>query len=170
MIDAESYEQDGRGTLQVGGLCPLADSNRCSCTLCLDPEDGQWIKEFPKVITDAEDDVTGVPYTPQASEENYLLLPARVLGWAFKTSTFAQFLVDHVHMNQDKCPEQEFDKQLIFPKTRESNKADIKNLIMAHKSNENKTSNRGKPILSDPVAGKGAGLVILLHGIEKTLL
>jgi hypothetical protein len=114
--------------------------------------------EFSETMVEAED------AAEHELDRNYLLLPSRVLGYAFKSGCFAQFFVDKVETINDEYPGQEFDKSLIFPEDKEENKADIKRLILGHKSDEGDRTIGNRPLISDAVEGKGKGLVILLHG------
>jgi hypothetical protein len=171
MVDFETYKQEV-GFLQAGDLLPWPNSNPCRCSLCLDAGDLEWANQFTQMITETENAISGVTNRPRngdKSDKNFLFLPPRVLGWAFKTSKFAQFLVDSIEEIKDTRASQEFDDRLIFPMDLEESKTDLKNFIMAHKGDENKTSKDRKLILSDPITGKGEGLVILLHGIDSIL-
>jgi hypothetical protein len=171
MVDFETYKQDV-GFLQVGNLLPWPNPHPCRCSLCLDAGDLEWANQFTQMITETENATSGVTNAPRngdKSDKNFLLLPPRVLGWAFKTGKFAQFLVHNIEEMKDTTGGQEFDDRLIFPKDLEESKIDIKNLIMAQKGDENKMPKDKKLILLDPVTGKGEGLVILLHGMDSIL-
>ena len=162
MVDFESFRQECLELLPIGKtLLPSPNVNPCNCPLCLDIGDQRWITGFSETIVEAEDGAE------RGLDRNYLLLPSRVLGYAFKTGRFAQFFVDKVETLTDEHPGQEFDKSLIFPEDKEENKNDIKRLILGHKSDEGDRTIGDRPLISDAVEGKGKGLVILLHGTWK---
>jgi hypothetical protein len=160
MVDFESFRSVSGGLL-VGELKPWPNVNPCNCPLCLDIGDQKWITGFSEIMAEAEDGVE------HELDRNYLLLPSRVVGFAFKSGCFAQFSVDEVETITDEHPGQEFDNRLIFPEDKEENKTDIKRLILGHKIAEGERTIGTKPLISDAVEGKGKGLVILLHGMWK---
>lgn len=170
MVDFESYKQDTE-SLAIGNLHPLRDFNSCQCSLCLDENDLEWAKKFSQWTPETETNIPEIQdRTPNVdlTDRNFLLLPPRVLGWAFKTGVFGQFYVDSVSITEDTEPDLGYNDRLFFPRDLEENKLDMKSLIMAHTSDDEKKtpkeSSQSSPILSDPVGGKGEGLVILLHG------
>ena len=87
---------------------------------------------------------------------NYLLLPARLLGYCFSTKVWAQFHVNKVEAIEVPDAEKAMQK-LIFPDELKGIKEDLRILIEQHGSTK-------VPMIVDPVEGKGAGLVVLLHG------
>jgi hypothetical protein len=162
MVDFESFQQDCQEVLPIGKtLLPSPNFNPCNCPLCLEIGDQKWITGFSETMVEAGDG------TDSELDRNYLLLPSRVLGYAFKSGRFAQFFVDKVETVMDENPGPDFDKSLIFPEDKEENKNDIKRLILGHKSDEGDLTIGNRPLISDAVEGKGKGLVILLHGMWK---
>ncbi|KAL8750215.1 MAG: hypothetical protein Q9199_007215 [Rusavskia elegans] len=156
MIDFAAYKQyspDGGGAL--GSLHPK-EGAACKCQLCLDNTSncGQWMHRF------ANEDMGN----SSADEDvNYLLLPARLLGYCFNNKVWAQFHVNRVQAIKIPVAETEM-KKLIFPEESDI-KEDLKILIEQHGSTI-------LPMIVDPIEGKGAGLVVLLHGppgVGKTL-
>ncbi|KAI4256793.1 MAG: hypothetical protein L6R42_006015, partial [Xanthoria sp. 1 TBL-2021] len=154
MIDFAAYKQyspGGRGTL--GSLYPV-EGAACKCQLCLDNTSNlsQWMCGF------ADEDMGNI----SADEDiNYLLLPARLLGYCFNTKVWAQFHVNRVKAIKIPDAKKEMEK-LIFPEESDSVKEDLGILIEQHGSTK-------LPMIVDPIEGKGAGLVVLLHGVGKTL-
>jgi hypothetical protein len=162
MVDFDSCQREFAVSLPINGtLVSWINANPCKCPLCLDIRDQSWITGFSETIIEAED---GAEYE---LDRNYILLPPRVLGFAFKSGNFAQFYVDAVDMTSDEDPEQEFERNLIFPACMEDNKADIKRLILGYKSDQEHQAVGDRRLISDAVEGKGKGLVILLHGMSK---
>lgn len=94
-----------------------------------------------------------------AEDNNYLLLPARLLGYCFNTKVWAQFHVDRVGPidTPDADKADNMMRKLVFPEDSDSVKGDLKVLIEHHGSTS-------VPLVVDPIKGKGAGLVVLLHG------
>lgn len=164
MVDFESFQHECREPLPVGKSVPWLNANHCNCQQCLDIGDQRWRRVFTQDDEEIEDCIE------RELDRNYLLLPSRVLGWAFKSGSFAQFFVDDVEPYINDQPGQEFDDRLIFPEHKEENKNDIKRLILGHKSDEGERTIGNRPLISDAVEGKGKGLVILLHGKCKTML
>ncbi len=126
-----------------------AEGSPCKCHLCLDNTSNysQWMHRFAREDMDnasADEDV------------NYLLLPARLLGYCFKTKVWAQFHVNRVRAIEIPDAETEM-KKLILPEESDI-KQDLKILIEQHGSTELPM------VIMDPIEGKGAGLVVLLHG------
>ncbi|KAL8720213.1 MAG: hypothetical protein Q9181_007947 [Wetmoreana brouardii] len=158
MIDFTAYNRyspSGSGGA-IGSLYPTRIT-ACKCQLCFDEESNcvQWMRRF------AED---AAGNDPANEDSNYLLLPARLLGYCFNIKAWAQFHLNRVGPietpNADKLMQ-----KLIFPEESEGVKEDLKNLIEQHGSTK-------LPLIVDPVEGKGAGLVVLLHGppgVGKTL-
>jgi hypothetical protein len=161
MVDFESFLLESRERLLVGKLKPKPNINPCNCQLCVGIEDEKWISKFSDLPVETENG------GDNELDQNYILLPPRVVGFAFKTGYFAQFYVDDVETVLDENPGLEFDDRLIFPEDKEENKAEIKRLILGHKSDERVSTIGSRPLISDAVEGKGKGLVILLHGMEK---
>ncbi|KAL9629701.1 MAG: hypothetical protein Q9204_005126 [Flavoplaca sp. TL-2023a] len=157
MIDFAAYEQyslDGVGAL--GSLDPM-EGAACKCQLCLDNTSNcsEWMRRF------ANEDMTNIP---AAEDINYSLLPARLLGYCFNAKVWAQFHVNRVEAVEMPDAKRDMEK-LIFPEEADGVKEDLKILIEQHGSTK-------LPMIVDPIEGKGAGLVILLHGppgVGKTL-
>ncbi|KAL8908079.1 MAG: hypothetical protein Q9171_005597 [Xanthocarpia ochracea] len=157
MIDFAAYKQyspGGGGAL--GSLEPEEDA-ACKCQLCLDSTSNfsQWMRRFANEDmgnSSADDDI------------NYFFLPARLLGYCFNTKIWAQFHVNRVKAINISNAKKEMEK-LKFPEELDSVKEDLRILIQLHGKTE-------LPMIVDPIEGKGAGLVVLLHGppgVGKTL-
>jgi hypothetical protein len=143
-IDFAAYQKSGPVLTRAGRLAPLLHSV-CPCSLCLDQKRKNWIKSFGKVPQEE---------APQQQVEDYRLLPARLLGYDFTTKIWGQFYVNRV--KDDVRPDQNSFDRLIFPRGSKAAKEELKTLVMYH--------GKYKSPIEDPVAGKGQGLVILLHG------
>lgn len=149
MIDFTAYKRYSlNGVCAIGSLCP-GNTVPCKCRLCFD-ENGncpQWMRKFAEKAAGNDS---------AAEDSNYLLLPARVLGYCFNTKVWAQFQVNRVGAMETPDVDNMMQK-LIFPEETESVKEDLKILIEQHGSTQ-------LPLIVDPIKGKGAGLVVLLHG------
>ena len=149
MIDFTAYKRYGPSSVgAIGDLLPI-DFSACKCQLCFDKEANcaQWMQRFAGKDPDNES---------VAENSNYMLLPARLLGYSFSKKAWAQF-----HMNKvgdtKRIDAEKMMEKLIFPEESESVKEDLRILIEQHGSAK-------VPLIVDPIEGKGAGLVILLHG------
>ncbi|KAL8933989.1 MAG: hypothetical protein Q9211_005468 [Gyalolechia sp. 1 TL-2023] len=143
------------GVCAVGSLRPMDAA--CKCRLCFDQSSNctQWMRRFATKDTghDSADE-----------DRNYLLLPARLLGYCLNAKVWAQFHVNRIGGIETVDVDQMMQK-LIFDEESEGVKEDLKILIEQHGATES-------DLIVDPVKGKGAGLVILLHGppgVGKTL-
>ena len=148
IIDITAYKRYGPGTAFIGNLSPQSIVP-CRCKLCFDEKSNpnQWMRDFAR--KDGEDD-------SENEKKNYLLLPGRALGYCLHNKIWAQFDVRKVKPIESPSS-MEFSQRLIFPEDSKTVKEDLKTLIEQH----------GKPnsdMVGDPIAGKGCGLVILLHG------
>ena len=149
MIDFTAYKQYGPSSFgAIGHLCPISIV-ACKCPLCFDEKANcaQWMQRFAGEDPDNES---------VAENSNYMLLPARLLGYSFSTKAWAQFHVGRVGDIRTIDAEKMMEK-LIFPEESEDVKGDLRILIEQHGSTQ-------VPLIVDPIEGKGAGLVILLHG------
>ena len=153
MVDFAAYKIYGPSPGSAVGDSSPRPTVPCKCKLCFDERTNcnQWMQDFGK--KDGKDDTA-------EEKENYWLVPARALGYSLHRKIWAQFHVRRVkHINTPSS--ETFFKELIFPETLKKAKEDLKTLIEQH----------GKPVeqkVGDPIAGKGCGLVVLLHGERRT--
>lgn len=150
MIDFAAYNQYSPGDGGALGSLYPEEGAACRCQLCLDNTSNcsQWMRRFANKDTgnnSADEDT------------NYLLLPARLLGYYFNTKVWAQFHVNRVQAIKE--PDAEEMGKLIFPEDSDEVKEDLRILIEQHGSTK-------LPMIVDPIEGKGSGLVVLLHGKE----
>ncbi|RYP56141.1 hypothetical protein DL771_012086 [Monosporascus sp. 5C6A] len=149
--DAEAFLQFGNGRPLLGGLLghPLSRSEELQSSF----ED---TIEFEDTVMNL-DKHKG----PDPNNDNFLLLPPRILGYATQEKVWAQFLINSVKPGGGKQP-QKFRDALQLD---ENNKHLIESLVMSFSRDSDKQ-------LVDIVEGKGRGLSILLHGppgVGKTL-
>jgi hypothetical protein len=159
MIDFAAFEEYGPGCAEVGNLKPLK-LDVCNCALCLDEgrQCKEWIQHFNM---NDNSEIGNDSCNAEKRKQNYLLLPPRVLGYCLNSKIWGQFQVQRITDIEPPSPE-DFDNKLVFPDDSEDVKQDLKTLVVQHGSTEGHT-------VADPIAGKGCGLVILLHGTEKDL-
>ena len=148
MIDFPAYKSYGPSTRALGSMSPI-HYMVCKCRLCFGGGSTchEWLRKF--AIEDGNN---------KSGDEtkNDLLLPARALGYCLHDKTWAQFHVRKVRDVQAPSSD-EYSNDLVFPEDSETAKQDLRILIEQH----------GKPnthMIRDPIAGKGCGLVVLLHG------
>ena len=92
--------------------------------------------------------------------DDYALLPHRALGFALDSKQWGQFLIKEIIEPDPAEIDEVFDKELVFPQGKDDeNKRVVKELILNHGS---KSFRR----ITDPVGGKGQGLVLLFHGLH----
>ncbi|GAB1319609.1 Transitional endoplasmic reticulum ATPase 1 [Madurella fahalii] len=98
------------------------------------------------------------------ADDNYLIFPPRILGYATREKVWGQFSLDFVSDRAEKQPDKFNDNLQLDAKYKRL----IKALVQSHELN---TTERGKQV-EDVVQDKGKGLVLLLHGppgVGKTL-
>jgi hypothetical protein len=146
----ESYQELGRGTLSLGPLQHLAPKAKfCWCNLCSDNG----------IRTEWEDlwkDPKPVDLWDQKFDQCFALLPSRVVGFALKFMYWAQFLIQGVsEINHDNNDDVWKNLYLLENKAKDTLRALVEN---------HTRSTKERRMIKDLVPGKGAGLVILLHG------
>jgi SpoVK/Ycf46/Vps4 family AAA+-type ATPase len=97
-------------------------------------------------------------------DDNYLIFPPRILGYATREKVWGQFNLDFVRDRSSKQPEKFNESLQLDPRYKRL----IKALVQSHELN---AAERGKQV-EDVVQDKGKGLVLLLHGppgVGKTL-
>ncbi|RYP17984.1 hypothetical protein DL765_004203 [Monosporascus sp. GIB2] len=149
--DAEAFLQFGIGRPLLGGLLgqPLTQSEELQSSF----EDTIEFEDTVMML----DKHKGV----DPNNDNFLLLPPRILGYATREKLWTQFLVDSVKPGGGKRP-QKFREVLQLDETY---KRLIESLVMSFSRNSDKQ-------LADIIEGKGKGLYILLYGppgVGKTL-
>ncbi|KAL1967134.1 hypothetical protein VTN77DRAFT_3425 [Rasamsonia byssochlamydoides] len=94
------------------------------------------------------------------SPEQLLLCPPRVCGFVVQSKRWVQMLVDNIEEIPQRDKDEAFDKLELPAKTKKL----LKSLVMEHA--------KGSGSIDDLIPGKGAGLIVLLHGppgVGKTL-
>lgn len=115
------------------------------------------VDQFEKNVDD-EDKV--VDSEPELEDADYMIASPVVLGWAFTEKLWLEFPVSTVE--EIKWNDKAFDS-LVLP---EDQKAIVRALVESH------TANTDSDTIDDIIAGKGRGLVSVLHGppgVGKTL-
>ncbi|PSS00675.1 hypothetical protein BD289DRAFT_450244 [Coniella lustricola] len=146
--DAAAYAQN------TSSLLPIGDRNNQDTFIDRQP-------------TTTEDDIffetvsSLKPNEPLPMEDNFLLLPPRVLGYATRQRVWGQFHLDSAS-EKDKPNPHDFKQTLQLS---QRYKDMIESLVAAH-------MHKVKRPITDIVEEKGKGLVLLLHGppgVGKTL-
>ena len=115
------------------------------------------VEQFEKTVDD-EDKV--VDTEPELEDDDYMIASPVVLGWAFTEKMWLEFPVATV--GEIKWNDKAFDS-LVLP---DDQKAIVRALVESH------TANTDSDTIDDIIAGKGRGLVSVLHGppgVGKTL-
>lgn len=87
------------------------------------------------------------------NNQNFLLLPPRLLGYATKEKAWVQFSVELTTPELSKRPEKFKDTLQLEPKYKDM----IEALVMSHDLNQ------ANPV-TDVIQDKGSGLAMLFHG------
>ncbi|KAF2688250.1 P-loop containing nucleoside triphosphate hydrolase protein [Lentithecium fluviatile CBS 122367] len=108
------------------------------------------------------------PPTKEMTEDQYMLCPPRVLGYALKQKKWAQLLVDRLQPPDEADASTFRDKLQLDSELKEL----VQMSVQAHERGK-ETNKRGQPLaLQDFAPDKGKGLVIMLYGypgVGKTL-
>jgi hypothetical protein len=94
------------------------------------------------------------------TDEQYLLLPPRVLGYALKQKMWAQFLVDGLREPEEGDASTFQDKLQLD----DEHKDLIRKSVLAHSEGKIAASGGGFKALEDFAPDKGKGLIIMLYG------
>jgi len=142
-------------------LCPkkaienFTDGQTGSGTHVLGEWDHGFVEETPR-----ESDGTPISMDTEKSFEendNYLLFPPRLLGYATQEKVWGQFSVDNTKKPPGKMPKKFHENLQLDEKYKDL----IEALVGSHESNQE----RAKELqVKDVVQNKGKGLVLLLHG------
>jgi hypothetical protein len=92
--------------------------------------------------------------------DNYLLFPPRLLGYATQEKIWGQFSVDDTKKPPGKKPKKFQNDLQLDPKYKRL----IEALVSSHESNQDRAKARQ---VKDVVQNKGKGLVLLLHGMSQ---
>ncbi|KAI9711042.1 MAG: hypothetical protein M1820_002480 [Bogoriella megaspora] len=152
IVDHKSYIQCSEDRCARMGAFALSDDvDECTCSICMK---SRALKNMMKF---GYDNVKG---NKEFEDDQYIICPARFLGYIMGSKAWAQMPVDCVTQIKQKVKLDAFEN-LIMDKNA---KILIKGLVGNHEkkklaSGDGKTKGR-----EDWIEGKGKGLVILLHG------
>lgn len=144
-----TYQSSSAPTLGTYSKCNNERYKECSCTACCN--DFEAIYHFEWDHIEASEDRGW-----SLQDEQYMMLPPRVLGYALSEKRWVQLEVTSLH-KPSGADRSNFDFKL---KTSEENKDLIRKSVLAH----------GKPNIIDYIPDKGKGLVILLWGQHSALV
>ncbi|OOF90581.1 hypothetical protein ASPCADRAFT_510750 [Aspergillus carbonarius ITEM 5010] len=134
----------------MGDLEITDNAYECTCSEC------RKSRELKNMMKFNYDDVQA---TDDFDEDQFIICPARFLGYSMKSKRWVQMPVDCVHEIKQKIRMDAFDKLIM----EETSKKLIKSLVANHEKKK-KAEDGGKVGNDDWFEGKGGGLVILLHG------
>ncbi|USW57713.1 Putative AAA+ ATPase domain, ATPase, AAA-type, core [Septoria linicola] len=93
--------------------------------------------------------------------DDYKLLPNRLYGFVFQTRTWACFDVDDKHLKEVPRDDSAWGELALPTQYKET----LESLVELHFANKQATASQGPTSIDyDFIQGKGAGLVVLLHG------
>jgi hypothetical protein len=154
MIDFEAYLEKGPLVAQVGSIWP-DDENppQCSCNEC---QDNTLLNERFRARYNEEKFQQG-----DWEEEQYMLCPPRVLGFALRERQWAQLDLLNLTRLPTKNPDDAWSTRLRLADG-DRTKDMIRDLVLGHGKLDSPDDSRLE--VDDIVAKKGKGLVILLYG------
>jgi hypothetical protein len=132
-------------------------SDMCHCGFCVGKPRSDWMDTFKNPAINF-DDLAKIP----DSEDNWLLLPYRVLGYLIEDNLWAQLPVKWIKQFEHE-EENAYDTKIMFPEEKAHQKRALEKLILS-RTGQDDNAKQDKYWVSDFVKGKGKGLVILLHG------
>jgi len=152
-VDHKSYlEIAPGGNRSMGGFAISDDTYECRCSVCMKS------KELKSLLKLDYDDVKGDK--PFWEDDQYIICPARFLGYVLSSKSWAQMPVTCVEEIKHKIRQSAFDNLIL--------ENDAKTLVKCLVANHEKKKSSGDGDESgnkeDWIEGKGRGLVILLHG------
>lgn len=150
MVDFESYFRYGPAVAQVGSLL-LWPNEECSCQEC---QSHTGLQEMFRTRFDKE------ACQENWEEEQYWLCPPRVLGYILRDKQWAQLQVNTLQKIPKDDPNQSWDRVKLADG--DKTKKIILDLVKGHEATD--TGDDSDLAVSDIVAKKGKGLVILLYG------
>ena len=153
MVDFSSYMQHGPQFIDFPpmGDIKYGEEDECRCSVCMTKT---ALRDNQKMHYD------GVENTAEFEETQYLICPARVLGYHLNGKSWVELDVTIVAEVKNINDVSSFEKLEL----NKIQKDLVKTLVDSHA--------RGIPFMRDLMKGKGNGLVILLHGppgVGKTL-
>lgn len=158
MVDFESYFRYGPAFAQVGSLTPNNDHAECACSEC---RENEGLRARYRTRFDEE-----TSQIDKWEEEQFMLCPARVLGYILRDKQWAQLQVTLLQEIQ-KDPSNPWTSRLKLADGEET-KNMILDLVNGHGTNGPTREEDGLEV-DDIVKGKGKGLVILLYGLTPQL-
>lgn len=159
MVDFEAYVQHASINVPLGSLEPSIRESECGCSTC------QKNDILRKTLKFDYDKVKASVPLDKWEEDQLLICPPRVMGYAMRPGQWAQLQVEEVKTAVINPEADAFDHKLSL---NEKTKKLIKDLVVNHEKGK-KRDGKG---LDDLVEDKGKGLVLLFHGppgVGKTL-
>jgi hypothetical protein len=152
IVDHMSFLQCGDAGGGAMGVFELSDDRyECTCSECMKSRSLKNMMKF---------DYDGVKSSQEFEDDQYVICPARFLGYVMDTKAWAQMPVANVHEIKQKIKVDAF-ANLILEKQAKNL---IKSLIGNHEKKKSSAEGGDGVVREDWIDGKGRGLVILLHG------
>lgn len=152
IVDHKSFLQCGDAGCGAMGVFELSDDRyECTCSDCMKSRSLKNMMKF---------DYDGVKSNQEFEDDQYIICPARFLGYVMGTKAWAQMPVVNVHEIKQKIKVDAF-ANLILEKQAKNL---IKSLVGNHEKKKASAEGEDGVVREDWIEGKGRGLVILLHG------
>ncbi|KAI9692346.1 MAG: hypothetical protein M1822_006577 [Bathelium mastoideum] len=150
IVDHKSYLEYNDNYCGPMGRFERNDPNdECSCPACL--------KTIPDTLDFRNNKFTE---SEEFTDLQYIICPARFLGYIMASKTWVSMSIDAVHPLRDRVKEDAFERLILG----QDEKDLVRSLVGNHEKKKALTDDKGNPIGEDFIEGKGRGLVILLHG------
>jgi hypothetical protein len=134
------------------GVFEISDDRyECTCSEC---RKSRALKNAMKFNYD------DVKATDEFEDDQYIICPARFLGYIMSSKSWAQMSVDSVHEIKQKIKMDAFEKLIMDQDAKKL----IKSLVGNHEKKKPMADDEENTSRDDWFEGKGSGLVILLHG------
>jgi hypothetical protein len=151
VLDPENYTRKG-GSRLLGNMEPLQGVKLCHCLLCIDKTTKSWV-EAMETGTDLE-----------TTDDNDLLLPPRVCGFALNRKEWCQFSLDGIYPADflEIDPDSPNLEGLVLPDdVDDEEQRDILSMVQNHWRVMAKPPSER---IADMIGGKGESLLFLFHG------
>ncbi|KAJ4291004.1 hypothetical protein N0V90_010200 [Kalmusia sp. IMI 367209] len=164
IIDPYCFTRYGYQYACIGDEMPVANSHAFDCKFCDTKARADWMRSFTNDVDHTEHVLS--PNRFDETSDQWLLLPARVLGFCLGLKFWAQFSVENLQ-GIDENDIGDLKEELVLPKD-----LDIEVLEKMFKYHSRSLSTATDRTMRDPISGKGDGLILLFHGpsgVGKTL-
>ncbi|KAF1995976.1 P-loop containing nucleoside triphosphate hydrolase protein [Amniculicola lignicola CBS 123094] len=152
IVDHRSFLDSSEVACGAMGQFEISDDRyECTCSECMKSRSLKNMMKFGYDNRKASE-----PF----EDDQYIICPARFLGYIMGTKAWAQMPVKYVHEIKKKVKVDAFDNLILDRQA----KALIRSLVGNHEKKKSHGDGENGGFREDWIEGKGRGLVILLHG------